>query len=203
MPEKNELKKRVIAKQVSKSAIVAPVIKTAAGKTASVNRDGASGPSQSSVFDKAMEHFHARNFAEAIQLFITAASGPSLDIAHASRLHLRMCGQRLGPPSNLPKSADDHYNLAVALINSRELPEARIHLEAALKMTPQGGHLHYAMALLNGLEGHYAASARSLSHAIGLEAGNLTAARNDPDFHEILRHAELRAVLESKGAPTV
>jgi tetratricopeptide (TPR) repeat protein len=201
IPEKNEPQKRVSAKQAAKSANAAPVSRTAAGKTASVNRGGISGPSQPSMFEKAMEHFHARNFAEALQLFEAAACGPSPGIAHAARLHLRMCEQRLGQPANLPISADDHYNLAVALINRRELPEARVHLEVALKMTPQGDHLHYAMSLLSGLEGDYAASARSLGHAIELEARNRSAARNDPDFREILRHAELRAVLESQGDP--
>lgn len=161
-----------------------------------------SAPPQSSLFEQAMEQFNARNFKEAVQLFEAAASGPSNDISCAARLHLRMCEQRLGMKAVVPKSADDHYNLAIALINRRDLPEARMHLEAALKMGPQAGHLHYAVALLNGLEGNYAASARSLAYAIELEPGNRTAARKDPDFRDILRHPELKAVLESHEAPT-
>ena len=157
---------------------------------------------QSNRFEQAMEQFNARNFKEAVQLFEAAALGPSNDISCAARLHVRMCEQRLGMKAVVPKSADDHYNLAVALINRRELPAARMHLEAALKTTPQVGHLHYAVALLNGLEGNYAASARSLANAIELDAGNRTAARNDPDFRDVLRHPELRAVLESPEAPT-
>ena len=161
-----------------------------------------SGPPQSSVFEQAMELFNARNFQEAMQLFEAATSGPSKEVSCAARLHVRMCEQRLGLKSHVPKSAEDHYNLAIALINRRDLPEARVHLEAALKTTPQGGHLHYALALLNGLEGSYAASARALAYAIELDAGNRTAARNDPDFRDILRRPELKAVLESHEAPT-
>ena len=70
-------------------------------------------------------------------------------------------------------------------------------------MTPQAGHLHYAMALLSGLEGDYAASARFLARAIELEPANRSAARNDADFHDILRRPELRAVLDRLGAHTV
>ena len=167
-------------------------------KTAAVE----SGPSQSSLFEKAMEHFHARNFREAMQIFEDASAGPSPEVAHAARLHARMCEQRLGQLDHVPKSSEDHYNLAVALINLRDLPQARLHLEAALEMTPQRDHPHYAMALLSGLEGDYAASARSLAYAIELESTNRAAARKDPDFHDILRRPELRAVLEPQGAHT-
>ena len=157
---------------------------------------------QSNRFEQAMEQFNARNFKEAVQLFEAAASGPSNDISCAARLHVRMCEQRLGMKAVVPKSADDHYNLAIALINRRELPEARMNLQAALKLMPQGGHLHYAMALIDGMDRNYSASARALANAIELDAGNRTAARNDPDFRDILRHPELKAVLESHEAST-
>ncbi len=135
-----------------------------------------------------------------MQIFEAASSGTSTDIAHAARLHVRMCEQRLGQREHVPKSSEDHYNLAVALINRRDLPQARVHLETALSMTPQADYVQYAMALLNGLEGNYAAAAQSLARAIELEATNRTAARNDPDFQDILRHPELMAVLELQGA---
>jgi tetratricopeptide (TPR) repeat protein len=161
-----------------------------------------SGPDQASSFEKAMEQFHGRSFAEAMQNFQAAASGPSQDIAHAARLHRRMCEQRLGQLDHVPKSSEDHYNLAVALINRRDLTPARAHLLTALELTPEAGHLHYAMALLSGLEEDFAASACSLARAIQLEPSNRAAARKDPDFHDILRRPELRAVLEPQGVPT-
>ena len=157
-------------------------------------------PSQSSVFEKAMDQFHARNFKAALHEFEAAIDGPSASIAHAARVHQRMCEQRLKLELNEPKTAEDHYNLAVALINRRDLAQARVQLEAAINAAPQSDHMHYAMSLLCGLEGNMAAAAQALTRAIQLDARNRNAARNDPDFREILRHSEMRFVLESQGA---
>ena len=159
-------------------------------------------PSQSSVFEKAMDLFHARNFKAALREFEAATDGPSAAIAHVARVHRRMCEQRLSRQPDEPKTADDHYNLAVAFINSRDLAQARIQLEAAIDSAPQADHMHYAMSLLCGLEGNMAASAQALTRAIQLDARNRNAARNDPDFREILRHAEMRFVLDTQGATT-
>ena len=160
------------------------------------------GPSQSSLFEAAIEQFNARNFREAMDLFHAVETGVSAELAHAARLHVRMCEQRLGQLEHIPKSGEDHYNLGVALINRRDLLQAQIHLEAALHLSPEGGHVHYAMALLNGLQGNYVAAARSLARAIELDPGNRAAALNDPDFHDILRRPEPRAAVESQGVPT-
>jgi len=159
-------------------------------------------PIQAELFELAMEQFHARNFNAALHGFQAAAEGPSSEIAYTARLHQRMCEQRMNRQQEEPQSAEDHYNLGVALINSRDLPQARIQLEAALELSNDADHFHYAMALLCGLEGNYAASARALARAIQLNSRNRSAARNDPDFQEILRHHEVRTVLDPEEIPT-
>ena len=156
--------------------------------------------SQEALFEKAMELFHARDFASAVQSFEAAASGTSAEIAHASRMRINMCQQRLRMGLPTATTAEEHYNLAVALINQRDLKNSRAHLNSAMEITPNDDHLFYALALVNGLEGDYPASALALERAIELRPQNKSAARNDPDFHEILRHAELKAILETQEA---
>ena len=182
-----------------------PIQKTSESKRSKPSggkRDITLAEPQAAIFDKAMDLFNARNFKEALDEFEVAANGSSADIAHSARLHMRMCELRLRSQTEEPQTAEDRYNVAVAHINRRELAQARVYLEAALNAAPQAGHLHYAMALLCGLEGNIAAAAQALSQAIQLDSSNRNAARNDPDFHDILRHAEIRTVLDKQGATT-
>src|SRR5947209_5926508 len=86
---------------------------------------------QLSAFEGAMKLFHVRQLREARELFVTAASGPERDVAQRARVHIAMCDRRLEQsPVNL-LSAEDYYNYGVALINTRNLAEARTHLEKA------------------------------------------------------------------------
>src|SRR5690242_12944277 len=85
-------------------------------------------------FEAAMKLFHARKLKEARDLFLQSAQGPERDVAHRSRLHANMCEQRLQQIVPSLRSAEDFYNYAVALLNTRQIDEARTHLERALQM---------------------------------------------------------------------
>ena len=52
------------------------------------------------------------------------------------------------------RSADDHYNMGIAELNRRQLDAAMQHLQHALKLTPKGDHVLYAMAVVNALKGN-------------------------------------------------
>jgi tetratricopeptide (TPR) repeat protein len=150
---------------------------------------------QRSHFDKAIGLFNARQFADAKILFERAASGPNLEIAHAARLHIRMCDQRLAASQPVPSSPDALYDVAITLINRRELDTAEARLNQALLMQESGGHLHYAMALCRGLRGDEDGAARHLRRAIELDPRHRTTARNDPDFMELHKSASIHALI--------
>src|SRR5262245_26898729 len=108
---------------------------------------------QRGYFDKAIGLFNSRKFADAKTLFERAASGPNLEITDTARLHVRMCDQRLAASQPVPSSPDALYDVAITLINRRELDTAEARLNEALLMQESGGHLHYALALCRGLRG--------------------------------------------------
>ncbi len=139
-------------------------------------------PNQFTCFEAAMKLFHARQFKEARDLFAQAARGPERDVANRSRLHLTMCERRLEHVTVTLGSAEDYYNYGVALINSRNLPEARVHLEKALEMSPAADHVHYALALAQALSGDVSNAHMHLKRAIELEPRNRLIARQDADF---------------------
>src|SRR5947207_1750257 len=133
-------------------------------------------------FEQAVRLFHARKFAEARELFVKASGGPNREMAHNAELHIRMCDRRLEKPVVDLKTAEEHYNYAVAMINARNLSDAQQHLEAALKLEPQADHLYYALALSKGLGGDIEGASENLKRAIELEPRNRIAARQDADF---------------------
>jgi len=137
---------------------------------------------QLKAFEQAVKLFHSRKFSDARELFLKASGGPNREMAHNADLHVRMCDRRLEKPIVELKTAEEHYNYAVAMINTRNLTDAQQHLDAALKIEPQADHVYYALALCKGLGGDIEGATENLKRAIELEPRNRIAARQDADF---------------------
>ena len=152
-------------------------------------------PRQFATFEAAMKLFHTRSFKEARDLFQEAARGPERDIANRAQLHAAMCDRRLQQATVNLGSAEDYYNYGVALINSRNLPEARAHLEKALEMSPAADHVHYALALAQALSGDLANAQQNLKRAIELEPRNRLLARQDADFAPLANQPPFDALI--------
>jgi len=189
MKSRNVKKKTVSAK--SSGGKKAAAVKTAAV----VARKPESAGEQPGLYDKAILHFQAREFQKAKPLFDKAAEGPLSEMAHAARLHSRMCEARLARVEAIPESPEDRYNYAVTLINRRDLEAAETHLRSALSQEPLADHIYYALALCRGLRGDFQGASVHLKRAIELQPRNRITARNDPDFAEINRHPAVRTLL--------
>src|ERR1019366_8619553 len=111
---------------------------------------------QLAAFESAIKLFHARQFAEARVLFQQAAEGPERDVAQRAQLHIVMCDRRLQPAAVSFGTAEEYYTYGVALLNARNVAEARTHLEKALAIAPGSEHIHYALALAQALAGDLA-----------------------------------------------
>jgi len=146
-------------------------------------------------FEQAVRLFHARKFAEARELFVKASGGSNREMAHNAELHIRMCDRRLEKPVVDLKTAEDHYNYAVAMINARNLSEAQQHLEDALELEPRADHVLYALALAKGLAGDLDGAHDHLKRAIELEPRNRISARQDADFGTFSSHPQIQQLL--------
>jgi tetratricopeptide (TPR) repeat protein len=140
---------------------------------------------QPELYEQAVRAFNSGNYGEAKSLFERAAAGPSRDMAHSASLHAKICAKRLARPEMSLRTADEHYDYAVALMNERRFEQAERHLLLALAQTPKADHLFYALALCRGLCGDLQGAYVNLKRAIELQPRNRAAARNDPDFAEI------------------
>jgi tetratricopeptide (TPR) repeat protein len=152
-------------------------------------------------FEAAMKLFHARDLKRARELFVQAAEGPERDVAQRARLHIAMCDRRLEQPPVKLGSAEDYYNYAIALLNTRNFREARAHLERGIEIAPDADHIHYALALARALDGDSSGAFESLKRAIELEPRNRQIARQDADFASIANQPPFDALLypEKKG----
>jgi tetratricopeptide (TPR) repeat protein len=156
---------------------------------------------QLSSFEAAMKLFHARKLREARDLFAIAAEGPERDVAQRARLHIAMCDRRLEKAPVTFGSAEDYYTYGIALINTRNYSEARIHLQRGLEIAPRADHIHYALALAQALGGDSNGAFESLKRAIELEPRNRLIARQDTDFAPVAHQHPFDELLypEKKG----
>jgi tetratricopeptide (TPR) repeat protein len=150
---------------------------------------------QYDAFERAVQLLHKRSFRDAKEMFEKARQGPNLEIAANAATHVRMCERRLAAPLPEPKSAEEHYNYAIALINLRDLPKARRHLEIALQMDSRADHVHYAMGVCLALSGDASGAYDSLKRAIELQPRNRMVARQDSDLDGISNQPRISRLL--------
>jgi tetratricopeptide (TPR) repeat protein len=139
---------------------------------------------QMKVYEEAMGLFHQQKFQRAKQELEKVIVGPSKELADRARTHLRITEQRMKPTADQnPKSAEDHYQRGVAMMNLGRWDEARESLERARKLAPKLDHVHYALAALDCLTGEADSALANLKIAIELRSANRYHARNDEDFN--------------------
>jgi tetratricopeptide (TPR) repeat protein len=140
---------------------------------------------QLKAFERGIQLLYKHKFKDAKEMFERSTHGPSLEMAANAQSHIRMCDRRLAAPAPEPKSAEEHYNYGVALINLRDLEKARKHLGIALEMEPRADHLHYAFSVCQALSGDAPGAYDSLKRAIELQPRNRMVARQDSDLDAV------------------
>jgi len=138
---------------------------------------------QLKTYDEALALFHQQKLSRAKQELEEVLKGPSKELADRARVHLKIVEQRMKPSAEQnPKSAEDHYQRGVAMMNIGRWDEARESLDKARKAAPKADHIHYALAALDCLTGEADSALENLKVAIQLRPENRYHARNDEDF---------------------
>jgi tetratricopeptide (TPR) repeat protein len=138
---------------------------------------------QLKVYDEALALFHQQKFAKAKQELEKVLEGPSKELADRARMHLKIAEQRMKPSHEQnPRTADEHYQRGVAMMNIGRWDDARESLDRARKAAPKADYIHYALAALDCLTGEADSAMKNLKVAIELRPENRYHARNDEDF---------------------
>jgi tetratricopeptide (TPR) repeat protein len=128
---------------------------------------------QEHKFDKAKTH---------LQKLI---GGPSKELADRAAVHLNTCNHHLEKVTTQFKSAEEHFDYAVSLMNVGDYVQAREHLDKLLKQSPKSDYVIYGIAALDCLTGHVEDALRNLDEAIRQNPGLRFQARNDSDFQNL------------------
>jgi tetratricopeptide (TPR) repeat protein len=138
---------------------------------------------QLKLYDEALAFFHQQKFARAKQELEKVLEGPSKELTDRARMHLKIAEQRMKPShEENPRTAEDHYQRGVAMMNIGRWDDARESLLKARKAAPKADHIHYALATLDCLTGEADSAMANLKVAIELRPENRYHARNDEDF---------------------
>src|SRR4029453_15286976 len=105
------------------------------------------------------------------------------EIQASAKARIQDCEKKLQERARAVfRTADDHYNVAVAMMNSGDLDTAMTHLQSALKLSPKADHILYAMAAANALKGNRDQALTYLKQSIHHRAENRFQALQDNDF---------------------
>jgi len=84
-------------------------------------------------------------------------------------MHIKIAEQRMKPATEQnPRTADEHYQRGVAMMNVGRWDDARESLDKARKAAPKADYIHYALAALDCLTGEADSAMKNLKVAIDL-----------------------------------
>lgn len=176
-------KKVVVQTRAVKKAPSAPIPTKPepAGKKVKLSSIGGAVQVQQNIYAEGVDLLNERKYSQAAARFSKAMEGPDGALKHSAAVYLRICQQRMQSDPE-PKTVEDRYNAAVALINNRRLDEADRLLRLALKQDPKGAHLHFALGVAATLSGDIAGAVSSIARAIELDPQSRLLAQRDSDL---------------------
>jgi tetratricopeptide (TPR) repeat protein len=142
----------------------------------------------------------AEDYDKAIKAFkkVLADFPDEAEIQASVRARIQACEKKMQDRSrSVFKSADDHYNVAVAFLNGGDVDSAVTHLQAALKLSPKADHVLYALAAANALKGNKDGAISFLKQAIGSRPENRFQAGLDPDFASLSEDQAFKDLMAS------
>jgi tetratricopeptide (TPR) repeat protein len=154
---------------------------------------------QAEYYDKAVTLFNTKKFARALSLLEKTLEGPDATLRHRAQVYTEICRRQISNQKVQLKTAEDHYNYAVKLMNDRRLEEAQRYLQRALQIAPKAGYVHYANAVLSALLGDADSAFGNLKRAIEIDPLNRVLALNDADLASVASHPRIAHLLNEVG----
>ncbi len=136
-------------------------------------------------YEAGLRALQEHKFDKAKTLLQKVLSGPNKSLVDRAQVHILTCEKHLDSSSLQFKTAEEHYDYAVSLINAGDYVTASEQLEKLLKQNPKAEFVLYGLAALHCLTGHIEESLKTLSEAIQINPGIRFQARNDIDFQNL------------------
>jgi tetratricopeptide (TPR) repeat protein len=148
-------------------------------------------------YESAVRLLYAQNFERAKSAFekLIQTFGEDKEILERAKSHLRFCEQKIARKPPAPRSVEDLYNLAVALMNEGKYHESIEHLNKALKNRPDCDYVLYALAATYCMTGNVDNALRNLRAAITLKPENRFLAQHDYDFEPLMQDSRFISIV--------
>jgi tetratricopeptide (TPR) repeat protein len=136
-------------------------------------------------YEAGLRAMQEHKYDKAKSLLQKVVAGTNRELADRAAVHMNACHQQLERGATQFKTAEEHYDFAVSLINVGDYVGAREHLDKLAKQVPKADYVAYGLAALDCLTGHVEDSLKNLSRAISLNPALRFQARNDSDFQNL------------------
>jgi tetratricopeptide (TPR) repeat protein len=145
----------------------------------------------------AVRLLYRQQFEKARSAFekVIATDGQDKEICERALTHLRLCQQKIARRPRAPRTTEEHYNVAITLINNGRYEESIHHLNRALKLSPKCDYVIYALAVSNCRLGNIESALKNLKLAINLKAENRFLAQRDADFAPLARDSRFISLI--------
>jgi tetratricopeptide (TPR) repeat protein len=187
------------------------VAKTVKGKKPAVAKVGARStnvrlPSKQfagavAALESGIKLMYAEDYAKAVKAFnkVIADYPEEPEIQASAKARIHACEMKIQDQKRtVLRSADDHYNVAVAFLNGGQLDSAVAHLQSALKLAPKADHILYAIAAANALKGNKDQALVYLKQSIDHRAENRFQAAVDPDFAALSEEQSFKDLVSAR-----
>jgi tetratricopeptide (TPR) repeat protein len=133
--------------------------------------------------------------AELLQSFIEKFP-VERELVDRAKTYLRLSLERSGEAkeSVVLKDVEDYYQYGIFKTNARDYEEAQKLLEKALKLAPEEGRIHYALADLFCLMGQSDIGLEYLKKAIQIDKFFKVLAQNEADFEPLWEDKKFKLI---------
>ena len=98
-------------------------------------------------YEAGVKAMQLQKFERAKAAFEKVLEGPSNELADRARMNLNICKQSLAKFTTHFKTTEEHYDYAIALMNSGDYDGARSHLDKLVKQHPNADYAHYGLGV--------------------------------------------------------
>jgi tetratricopeptide (TPR) repeat protein len=136
-------------------------------------------------YEAGLRAMQEHKYDKAKTLLQKVVSGTNRGLADRAAVHMNACNQQMERGATQFKTAEEHYDFVVSLINLGDYVSAREHLEKLSKQVPKADYVAYGLAALDCLTGHLEEALKNLGRAITVNPTLRFQARNDSDFQNL------------------
>jgi tetratricopeptide (TPR) repeat protein len=136
-------------------------------------------------YENGLRAMQEHKYDKAKTLLQKVVAGNNRELADRAAVHMNACNQQMERGATQFKTAEEHYDFVVSLINIGDYVSAREHLEKLTKQVPKADYVAYGLAALDCLTGHVEDSLKNLARAVSLNPTLRFQARNDSDFQNL------------------